>query len=315
MREADHLKVAITMKENMTRDSFGGLVAFMAVAREKNFTRAAAQLGVSQSAVSHAVRGLEKTLGVRLLARNSRSVYPTELGEQLLNVVGPQLGEIDRELEAVSELRDAPSGTIRITASDHPIRTLLAPKLKEFVQKYPDIKVELFADNGLVDIADKQFDAGVRLGEMVAQDMIAVRISPDIKFAVVGTPQYLKHRQVPLIPADLVSHNCINLRLPTHGGLWAWEFEKEGRQVNVRVDGQLIFNSIYDCLDAAVSGNGLAFVPSDIAAPYVSSGQLVSIMEDWCALWPGHHLYYPSRRQPSGAMSLLIAALKYDASL
>lgn len=300
------------MTDEILRDSFTGLVAFIAVAREKNFTRAAARLGISQSAVSHAVRSLEQKLGVQLLERNSRSVFPTEVGAQLFATVGPQLGEIDEEILALSDLSDSPSGTVRITASDHPIRTVLAPKLKKFLPKYPDIKVELFADNGLVDIADQEFDAGVRLGESVAQDMIAVRISPDFRFTVVGTKRYFANRKVPMTPGDLVTHNCINLRLPTHGGLWAWELEKDGHSLNVRVEGQLVFNSIYDCLEAAIAGHGLAFVPEDIAQPYIASRHLHPVLEDWCAVWPGFHLYYPSRRQPSGAMSLLIAALRYE---
>lgn len=300
------------MRDDILRESFSGLVAFVAVARERNFTRAAARLGLSQSAVSHAVRALEARLGARLLARNSRTVSPTEAGERLLATVAPQLEEIDAEMAALAELRDSPAGTIRITTSDHQIRTVLAPRLKKFLPQYPGIKVELFADNGLVDLAAEQFDAGVRLGERVAQDMIAVRIGPDIRFSVVASKRYFASHPLPAQPDDLMQHNCINLRLPTYGGLWAWEFEKAGRQLNIRVDGQLTFNSIYDCLDAAMAGLGVAYVPEDMALPYIRTGHLVCVLEDWCPYWSGYHLYYPSRRQPSGAMALLIAALRYE---
>ncbi|SFB21568.1 LysR family transcriptional regulator [Azotobacter beijerinckii] len=300
------------MRDDILRESFSGLVAFVAVAREKSFTRAAAHLGLSQSAVSHAVRALETKLGARLLARNSRTVSPTEAGERLLATVAPQLEEIDAELAALAELRDSPAGTIRITASDHSIRTVLAPRLKKFLSKYPGIQVELFADNGLVDLAAERFDAGVRLGESVAQDMIALRIGPDIRFVVVATKGYFASHPLPGTPDDLMQHNCVNLRFPTYGGLWAWEFEKAGRQMNVRVNGQLTYNSIYDCLDAAMVGLGVAYVPADMAQPYIRTGHLVSVLEDWCPYWSGYH-HYPSRRQPSGAMSLLIAALRYAA--
>ncbi|WP_144640002.1 LysR family transcriptional regulator [Bordetella genomosp. 13] len=300
------------MQKDILRDSFAGLTAFIAVARERSFTRAGARLGLSQTAVSHAVRGLEQGLGVQLLVRNSRAVSPTEAGERLLRTVAPRIEAIDAELLALSELRDSPTGTIRITASDHAIRQVLKPKLKTFLPKYPGIKVELSADNGLTDIAANHFDAGVRLGESVAQDMIAVRISPDVRFAVVATKRYFAAHPVPQVPADLMHHNCINLRLPTYGGLWAWEFEKDGRQVNVRVDGQLTFNTIYDCLDAAVEGLGVAYVPQGMAQPYVKAGHLASVLQDWCPLWSGFHLYYPSRRQPSGAMALLVAALRHE---
>ncbi|MFP3644027.1 LysR substrate-binding domain-containing protein [Paraburkholderia sp. SIMBA_054] len=299
------------MYDNTLRDSFSGLTAFITVAREKSFTRAAAQLGLSQSAVSHSVRALEKTLGVRLLARNSRNVSATEAGERLLRTVAPQFEEIDAELQALSELRDSPSGTIRITASDHPIRSVLAPRLKKFLPQFPGIKLELSVDNGLTDIVAAQYDAGVRLGESVAQDMIAVRIGPDLRFTVVATRKYFSNRAMPRKPNDLMEHNCVNLRLPTYGGIWAWEFENRGRQINVRVSGQVMYNSIYDCLDAAVAGLGVAYVPEDMAQPYVKAGHLIPTLEEWCPLWAGYHLYYPSRRQPSGAMSALIAALRH----
>lgn len=294
------------------RDHFSGLVVFIAVARERSFTRGAARLGLSQSAVSHAVRSLEASLGVRLLARNSRTVSPTVAGERLLRNIAPQFDEIDAELAALMELCDSPSGTVRITASDHAIRTVLSPKLKKFLPKYPAIKVELVADNQLVDLAAQRYDAGVRLGELVAQDMIAVRISPDIRFTVVGTKRYFAEREIPKKPGDLVQHNCINIRLPTHGGLWAWEFEQDGREINVRVDGQLVYSSIFEVLDAAVAGLGLAYVPEELAEPYIRTGHFVQCLQESCPLWSGFHLYYPSRRQPSGAMALLIAALRHE---
>ena len=300
------------MQKDILRDSFAGLTAFIAVARERSFTRAGARLGLSQTAVSHAVRGLEKSLGVQLLVRNSRGVVPTEAGERLLSTVVPQLAEIDAELAALAELRESPTGTIRITASDHAIREVLGPKLRTFLPKYPGIRVELSADNAFTDIAAADFDAGVRLGESVAQDMIAVRISPDIRFAVVATKRHFTPRGLPRTPEDLMQHNCINLRLPTYGGLWAWEFDNGRRQVNVRVEGQLTYNSIYDCFDAAVAGLGVAYVPQELAAPYVKTGHLISVLSDWAPLWSGFHLYYPSRRQSSGAMALLVAALRED---
>lgn len=300
------------IRDYSLRDYFSGLVVFIAVARERSFTRGAARLGLSQSAVSHAVRSLEASLGVRLLARNSRTVSPTAAGERLLRNVAPQFDEIDAEIAALMDLRDSPSGTVRITASDHAIRSVLSPKLKKFLPKYPAIKVELVADNQLVDLAAQRYDAGVRLGELVAQDMIAVRISPDIRFTVVGTKGYFAQREIPKSPSDLVQHNCINMRLPTHGALWAWEFERDGREVNVRVDGQLVYNSIYEILDAAVAGLGLAYVPEELAEPYIRTGHFVQCLQDWCPLWSGFHLYYPSRRQPSGAMALVIAALRHE---
>ncbi|GFM72014.1 transcriptional regulator [Pseudomonas cichorii] len=296
------------------RDYFSGLLAFIAVARERSFTRGAAQLGLSQSAVSHSVRGLETSLGVRLLARNTRTVIPTEAGERLLKSVAPQFEEIDAELASLQAQRDTPTGTIRITASDHAIRSVLSAKLKKFLPRYPAIKVELVSENQIVDIAAQRYDAGVRLGEHLDQDMIAVRISPDVRFAVVATKAYFARHPIPQTPGDLVEQNCINIRLATHGGLWPWEFEREGSQLNVRVDGQLVYNSVYEVLDAAIAGLGLAYIPEDMASPYIRSGHLIQCLEEWCPFWSGFHLYYPSRRQPSGAMSLLIAALRYEGS-
>jgi DNA-binding transcriptional LysR family regulator len=295
----------------MTRDNFSDLIAFIAVAREGSFTRAAARLGLSQSALSHAIRTLEARLQLRLLTRTTRSVSPTEAGERLLQRVAPHFEEIDHELEALLELREKPAGTIRITATDYAIRTVLWPKLAKFLPRYPDIKIELVSEYGLADIAEQRFDAGVRFGETVAKDMIAVRVGPDVRFAVVGTPTYFDGRASPKTPNDLTAHTCINLRLPTHGGLWAWEFKRKDHVLNVRVDGQLVFNSIFDVFGAATAGLGLAYVPEDLALPLIEEKKLVRVLEPWCPLWAGYHLYYPSRRQPSRAMTLLVDALRY----
>jgi DNA-binding transcriptional LysR family regulator len=295
----------------MTRDNFSDLIAFIAVAREGSFTRAAARLGLSQSALSHAIRALETRLQLRLLTRTTRSVSATEAGERLLQRIAPHFDEIDHELEALLEFRERAAGTIRITATDYAIRTVLWPKLETFLPRYPDIKVELVSEYGLADIAEQRFDAGVRFGETVAKDMIAVRVGPDVRFAVVGTPAYFEGRVMPTTPHDLTGHVCINLRLPTHGGLWAWEFKRENHALNVRVDGQLIFNSIFDVFGAAAAGFGLAYVPEDLALPLINEKRLVRVLEQWCPLWAGYHVYYPSRRQPSRAMTLLVEALRY----
>ncbi len=287
------------------------LAAFLAVARERSFTRAAAKLGVSQSALSQTIRGLEARLGIRLLTRTTRSVAPTEAGERLLKTVGPHLEEIEAGLEALSELREKPAGAIRVTAGDHAIHSVLWPKLAKFLPNYPDIKVEIAIDYGLTDIVAERYDAGVRLGEQVAKDMIAVRIGPDVRFAMVGAKSYFAKRSPPKTPHDLITHNCINLRLPTYGGLYAWEFEKDGRELKVRVEGQLVFNGVFQVLDAALAGLGLAYVPEDLAEPYLARGRLIRALEDWCAPWSGYHLYYPSRRQSSPAFALLVDALRY----
>lgn len=295
----------------MQRGSLDDLTALVAVARERSFTKAAAKLAVSQSALSQTIRQLETRLGIRLLTRTTRSVSLTEAGERLLGTVAPRLEEIEAELAAVSELRGKPAGTIRITAGDHAIRSILWPKLERFLPRYPDIKVELAIDYGLTDIVAERYDAGVRLGEQVARDMIAVRIGPDIRFAVVGAKSYLAGRPPPQAPQDLVGHSCINLRLPTYGGLYAWEFERDGREVKVRVEGQLVFNGIFEVLDAALAGFGLAYVPEDLARPHLAKGRLQQVLEDWCVPWSGYHLYYPSRRQSSAAFALLVDALRH----
>jgi len=295
----------------MSRGNLDDLFAFLAVARERSFTRAAAKLGVSQSALSHTIRGMEARLGVRLLTRTTRSVSPTEAGERLLLNLGPHIDEILTELEALAELREKPAGTIRINAGDHPAQTILWPALNEFLPAYPEIRVEIAVDNALTDIVAQGYDAGVRLGEQVAPGMIAMRIGPDTRMAVVGAPSYFAGRSPPKKPQDLTGHNCINLRLPTHGGLYVWEFERGSRELNVRVEGQLIFNDSTLRLNAALAGFGLAYLPEDVVQPYLVQGRLKRVLEDWCAPFPGYHLYYPNRRQHSRAFALLLDVLRY----
>ncbi|MCB9959236.1 MAG: LysR family transcriptional regulator [Rhodospirillaceae bacterium] len=287
------------------------LQVFLAVARDGSFTKAAGRLGVSPSALSHAIRGLEDRLGIRLLSRTTRSVAPTEAGQRLIATAGPRLEEIEAELAALSALRDKPAGTIRISCIDYVIETLLQPKLVPFLREYPDIKVELAIDYGLTNIVEQRFDAGVRIGESIAKDMIAVRIGPDWRFCVVGTPAYFDRRSPPATPQELTNHRCINLRLTTAGGLYAWEFEKDGRELTVRVDGQLTFNSVIPVLQAALEGMGLAYVPEGLARPYLEDGRLRDVLADWCPALQGYHLYYPNRRQALPAFSLLVDALRY----
>ena len=295
----------------MLKDNFNDLLSFMVVARERSFTRAAAQLGVSQSALSHAMRNLEARLEVRLLTRTTRSVAPTEAGEQLFMRLSPHLLEIEQELTALRDTRDRPAGNIRLTAGEHAMSAVLWPVLKPFMAQYPDINVEVTVDDGLTDIVDGRFDAGVRLGEQVAKDMIAVRIAPDMRMAVVGSAEYLQRFGVPETPEQLDQHRCINMHLPTRGGLYAWEFERDGRELRVRVDGQLILNSLPQRIDAAENGLGLAYVPEDAVQDALAEGRLVRVLEAWCPAFAGYHLYYPSRRQHTSAFSLLIAALRH----
>lgn len=295
----------------MKRTNLNDLVAFLTVARERSFTKAAAKLAISQSSLSHLIRDLEERLGIRLLTRTTRSVAPTEAGERLLNTIGPRLDEVETELVSLSELRDKPSGTIRITSTDYATDTILWPKLIPLLRKYPDIKVEIITDYGLTDIVTERYDAGVRPGEQVAKDMIAVRIGPDIRMAVVGAPTYFSQRPEPKKPQDLIHHSCINLRLPTHGGLYAWEFEKGNRELRVRVEGQLTFNGITQMLNAALAGFGLAYVPEDLVQPLLAKSRLERVLEDWCQPYSGYHLYYPSRRQVSAAFTLLVDALRH----
>lgn len=297
----------------MSKENLNDLQAFVAVARERSFTRAAAQLGLSRSALSHAMLTLEARLGVRLLTRTTRSVSTTEAGARLLASVAPRLDEIELELNSLSALRDKPAGTVRITAHDHAINTILWPRLRPLLSQYPDVQVELSIDYGLTDIAAERFDAGVRSGDRVDQDMIAVRIAPDLRMAVVASPEYMSDQPLPATPSDLASHRCINLRLPTHGGLYAWEFEKEGQVVNMRVSGQTTFNNTFLMLQAALDGMGLAYVPHDLVQTHIEHGRLVPILENWWPVFPGYHLYYANRRQISPALTLVIEALRYRA--
>jgi len=295
----------------MQRGHLDDLVAFVAVGRERSFTKAAAKLGVSQSALSHTIRELEARLGVRLLTRTTRSVAPTEAGERLLHSLGPRFEEIEAELSALGELREKPAGTIRITATEYAIDALLWPKLAKFMGRYPDIKVELFSDPALTDIVAQRFDAGVRAGEQVAKDMIAVRIGPDLRMAVIGAPSYFRNRTEPKRPQDLIHHDCVNLRLSTLGGIYAWEFEKGGRELKVRVEGRLTFNGTTQMLNGALAGFGLAYVPEELARPHLAKGRLKRVLADWCPPYAGYHLYYPSRRQTSAAFALLVEALRH----
>lgn len=295
----------------MPRENLNDLLAFVAVARERSFTKAAAKLGVSQSALSHTLRGLESRLGIRLLTRTTRSVSPTPAGERLLGTVGPRFDEIDEELAALGELRDKPAGTIRITTDEYAASSILQPKLALLLPEYPDIKIEVVVDFGLTDIVAQRYDVGIRLGDQVAKDMIAVRIAPDMRMTVVGAPGYFETHARPKTPQDLTDHNCINLRLPTYGGLYAWEFEKAGHELKVRVEGQLVFNGTNPMLNAALAGCGLAYVPENLARPHIAEGRLKAVLKDWCPIFPGYHLYYPSRRQSSRALGVLIDALRY----
>ena len=295
----------------MARENLNDLSAFVAVAQAHSFTKAAARLGISPSALSHAMRGLEERLGVRLLARTTRSVAPTEAGERLLTVVLPHLQGIESELSALNLLRDIPAGTIRLTASEHAAYTVIYPVLARLAADYPEIKIEMNVDNMLADLVAGRFDAGIRLGEYVERDMVAVRIAPDMRMAIVGTPAYFERHPQPETPQDLTQHECIGIRLPTHGGLLPWEFDKDGRSVTVRVEGQLIFNTMSLALRAVLDGLGLGYWLDDMAAEAIADGRLIRVLEDWCEPFPGYHIYYPSRRQLSPALRLLIDALRF----
>ncbi|HDS0923359.1 TPA: LysR family transcriptional regulator [Stenotrophomonas maltophilia] len=297
----------------MTIENYDQLAMFALVARERSFTRAAAQLGMSQPALSRSMRQLEERLGVRLLARTTRSVSPTEAGEQLLQVIAPRFEEIDAELAQLNAYRDKPAGRLRITAGEHAALTVMQPVLGKLLPQHPDLNIEVIVDYGLTDIVAEGFDAGIRMGEQVAKDMIAVRVGPDLRMAVVGSPAYFQRHAKPKSPHDLTQHNCITIRLPTHGGIFAWEFEKKGQEVKVRVEGQLVFNNIALRLGAALEGLGLAYMPEDLVRPHVQAGALVHVLQDWCPSFPGYHLYYPSRRQSSPAFTVLRDALRYRA--
>ncbi|MGY4816775.1 LysR family transcriptional regulator [Pseudomonas chlororaphis subsp. piscium] len=296
----------------MTTESYDLLAIFAAVAQERSFTRAAAKLGMSQPALSRAMRQLEERLGVRLLARTTRSVSPTEAGEHLLQVVSPRFEEINNELALLSKFRDKPAGKLRITAGEHSAITVLQPALEKLLPEHPDLNIEIIVDYGLTDIVAEGFDAGVRLGQQVAKDMIAVRIGPDMRMAVVGSPEYFARYPKPKVPSDLMQHNCINLRMPTYGGIFSWEFEKKGQELKVRVEGQLVFNNIAMRLDAALKGLGLAYMPEDLVQAHVEQGRLIRVLADWCEPFSGYHLYYPSRRQSSPAFTLFRDALRYS---
>jgi len=295
----------------MPRENYNDLLAFLTVARERSFTRAAAQLGVSQSALSHTIRGLEARLGLRLLTRTTRNVSPTEAGERLFRELTPNFGDIDAAVANLSELRDKPSGTLRITAGEHAATTILWPALRKLLREYPDIHIEVITDSTLTDIVAERFDAGIRLGEQVAKDMIATPIGPPMRMAVVGAPNYLAARPPVPTPRDLTGHDCINIRFLTHGGLYPWEFEQDGHALNVRVEGRLAFNNSQQIRTAALDGFGLACLPEDIVLADIAAGRLKRLLGDWCPPFPGYHLYYPSRRQHSPAFSLLVEALRY----
>ncbi|MFC6338103.1 LysR family transcriptional regulator [Pseudomonas sp. CCM 7891] len=295
----------------MARENFSGVLAFVHVVREGSFTRAAAQLSVSPSALSHSITGLEAQLGVRLLTRTTRSIATTEAGERLYINVAPQFEEIDAELAAVEELRDKPVGTIRITSAEHAANSILWPKLSKVLHENPDINVEITVDYTLSDIVSQRYDAGVRMGNQVAKDMIAVRISPDMRIAVVGSPSYFATRTKPVTPQDLVLHSCLNLRLPTHGGLLPWDFEKDGEVIKLRPRGQWVFNSSSPIVRAALADYGLAFVPEDMVLEHIAAGRLVRVLDNWCAPYPGYYLYYPSRKQSSRAHTVIVEALRH----
>jgi len=295
----------------MQKRDLADLQSFVVVARERSFTKAAAKLGVSQSALSHMTRGLEERLGLRLLTRTTRSVAPTEAGERLLRTVGPRLEEIDAELTSLSDLRGKPAGTVRITAGEHAAQTVLWPKLSKLLPHYPDIKLEVVVDYGLRDIVAERYDAGVRSGEQIAKDMIAVRIGPDLRTAVVAAPSYFAKRPRPKIPQDLTAHTCINLRLPTYGSVYAWEFEKGGREMKVHVEGQLTFNNLVLRIEAALAGCGIAYLPEDQVRRHIGEGRLIRVLPDWCPPYAGYHLYYPSRRHSSAAFTAVVEMLRY----
>lgn len=295
----------------MRREELTDLYAFMVVAEEQSFTRAAAKLATSQSALSHTIRRLEASLGVRLLTRTTRSVAPTDAGDRLLKTLAPALEDISAELSSVKELREKPSGNIRVTASDHAVNSVLWPALKRFLPKHPDIHVEVDFNSGLTDIVSDRLDAGIRLGEAVAKDMVAVKIGPDLRMVVVGSPRYFANNPKPRKPQELADHACINLRLATNGGFYAWELQKGRREMKVRVEGPLAFNNTEMIAQAAVEGFGLGFVMENAVADRLKDGSLVTVLDDWCPPFSGYYLYYPSRRQPTAAFSLFVEALRY----
>ncbi len=294
----------------MKREDLNDMLWFLVVAEERSFTKAAAKLGTSQSTISHTIKKLEARMGLRLLTRTTRSVSPTEAGERLIRSLAPRIEELESEIDELMEIRDKPSGTVRITLSDHALESVVWPKLRPLLSQYPDIKVELNSDNGFRNIVEERFDAGVRLGESLDKDMIAVRIGPDWRLVAVASPEYLAMRPAPETPQDLVGHDCINHRQARAGGLYVWEFEKDGRELRVRVDGQLIFNTSYAMIDAAASGYGIAYVPENLVTRDIATGRLVQLLDDWSPFFPGYYIYYPSRRQNSPAFRIIIEALR-----
>ncbi|WP_104656865.1 LysR family transcriptional regulator [Ralstonia insidiosa] len=297
----------------MARRNLNDLLGFVTVAREGSFTRAAASLGVTQSALSQSIRGLEERLQIRLLTRTTRSVSTTAAGERLMQAIGQRFDEIESELDALTALRDKPAGTVRITCGDHVLQSILLPRLTPLLQDYPDIKVEFDVNYGFRDIVADRFDAGVRMGNTIDKDMIAIPIGPALRLAVVASPAYFAAHPAPKLPRDLTEHRCINQRMPTSGGLYVWDFERRGRKINVRVDGPLVFNTTPPQVDAALAGLGVVLLPEDEVMSHVSAGRLVRVLEDWCPKFAGYHLYYPSRRQPSPAFSLVVDALRFRA--
>jgi DNA-binding transcriptional LysR family regulator len=295
----------------MAQTKVNDLQAFLAVAREQSFTKAAARLGITPSALSHTIRALEERLGVRLLARTTRNVAPTEAGDRLMRAVAPLFDQIAAELDALGELRDKPAGTVRVTCTDDAIELYLRPALASFLKNYPEISLELFVDYGFTNIVEERFDAGIRLGEAISKDMIAVRISPDWRLAVVGSPAYFQHCPPPATPNDLIDHACNNIRHRPSGAIYAWEFEKDGKAFTVKCEGQLVFNSIVHVLNSALDGIGLAYVPEALAAQYLADGRLQEVLADWCPYFQGFHLYYPHRRQASPAFSAFVDAVRY----
>ncbi|MCP1475768.1 DNA-binding transcriptional LysR family regulator [Pseudomonas sp. EB276 TE3739] len=296
----------------MSNAKVNDLQAFLAVAQEQSFTKAAARLGVTPSALSHTVRALEQRLGIRLLARTTRNVSPTEAGERLMRSIAPLFEQISAELEALGELRDKPSGTIRISCTDDQIELCIRPMLTGFLKDYPDITLEFYVDYGFTNVVKERFDAGIRLGESISKDMIAVRIGPDWRLAVVASPDYFARHPPPATPHQLMEHTCINIRHQPAGAIYAWEFAHNGQDFSVKVDGQLVFNSIMHVLNAAVDGIGVAYVPEQLVAPYLANGRLVEVLSDWCPTFQGYHLYYPNRRQGSAAFAAFVEALKYN---
>jgi len=295
----------------MAHPKIHDLQAFVAVARAQSFTKAAAELGVTPSALSHAMRALEARLGVRLLARTTRNVAPTQAGERLMHAIAPLFEQISAEVQVLGELRDKPQGKIRVTCTDDQIELCLRPMLAQFLRDYPDVTLELYVDYGFTNVVEERFDAGIRLGEAIEKDMIAVRISPDWRLVVVGSPAYFAGHTLPASPHELLRHRCINIRHRPSGAIYAWEFEQNGREFSVKVEGPLVFNSIMHVLNAALDGVGLAYVPEYLAAPYLVDGRLKQVLADWCPYFQGYHLYYPNRRQASPAFSAFVDALKY----